>query len=93
MIDVEVFFASGPYHPPMIDGSSEISLQAVFGKRSSVSLIKEEPTEYVGDGVYAVFSGYDIKLITERNGKEEFIYLDHSMMKLLVFWAKSWELL
>lgn len=38
---------------------------------------------YIGDGVYALFSGYDVCLRTNRNGNWEEIYLEPNMIKLL----------
>ncbi len=49
----------------------------------------EERATYIGDGVYASFDGYQIKLSTERDGRDEVIYLDPETYASLVRFAKQ----
>lgn len=49
-----------------------------------------EQETYIGDGVYAAFDGYQIKLTTQREfGKDE-IYLDPNVFRSLKEQAKRW---
>ena len=40
---------------------------------------------YLGDGAYAEYSGYDVRLFTERETTHE-IFLDLAMLKRLMTW-------
>lgn len=44
---------------------------------------------YIGDGVYASFDGFQIKLRTERDGRDEIIYLDPDTYTSLVRFAQQ----
>jgi hypothetical protein len=44
--------------------------------------------EYIGDGVYASFDGYQIWLETERNGRTERIALDDMALANLLDYVK-----
>jgi hypothetical protein len=48
-----------------------------------------ETKNYIGDGVYAEFSGWDFKLTTERENGENTIYLDYEMVELLHKWSQQ----
>ena len=56
--------------------------------------VKEPKTdEYLGDGVYASFDGFQIKLWTQRDGGEKAIYLDLDTYRAVrAYGAKIWEL-
>ena len=41
---------------------------------------------YLGDGLYASFDGYQIKLSTPRNNAEHEVYLDPVMLAALNEW-------
>jgi len=43
--------------------------------------------DYIGDGVYAVFAGYDIELKTQRIGGENVIYLNPEVLASLLKFA------
>ena len=48
---------------------------------------------YLGDGLYAIFDGYQIWLMTERGGKIHEVALEFSVFLALLDFAKSlgWE--
>jgi len=50
---------------------------------------KVEPETYIGDGVYASFDGYQIKLRTNRDGPDEVIYIEPMVYMALVNFAKK----
>lgn len=43
--------------------------------------------EYIGDGVYATFCGYSIKLTTDRGRGHETIYIEPEVMHRLIEYA------
>lgn len=49
----------------------------------------KEREEYIGDGVYASFDGFNIVLRVERNGKDETIYLEPVVFEALLIFAKK----
>lgn len=48
-----------------------------------------EKKAYLGDGVYAEFSGYDISLTVDRGGRKEVVYLEPEVFDALVAFAKG----
>jgi hypothetical protein len=48
-----------------------------------------ETKKYIGDGVYAEFSGWDFKLTTQRENVENTIYLEPPMIALLYNWMQE----
>lgn len=50
-----------------------------------MSTFKEKP-EYLGDGLYAQFDGYQIRLFTQQ-GKE--VFLDASVFAALLRWVET----
>ena len=45
--------------------------------------------EYLGDGLYASFDGWQIKLRAPRDGGDHEVYLDGHVFANLVEWAKQ----
>lgn len=51
-----------------------------------------EQETYIGDGVYASFDGCMIKLRTERDGRNEIIFLEPEVYdSLAIYAARCWR--
>ena len=59
-------------------------------------MLEQLPKQYLGDGVYAEFDGYQIRLTvdpaTTQNGQLQEIFLDPLVFQTLHNFAKQWGL-
>ena len=44
---------------------------------------------YLGDGLYGEFDGYGIKLLTERDDRAHWVYLEPEVMQSFLDWIKA----
>ena len=51
--------------------------------------MSERPREYLGDGLYAAFDGYQIELRAPRENGDHVVYLEWPVYRELVRFAES----
>lgn len=54
------------------------------GDNEQMTTYTRTKTEYIGDGLYASFDGYQIRVYTQRGGVEQDIYLEPDVYQALV---------
>lgn len=61
----------------------------VAAMSSTAGAIGRKGPIYLADGVYALFSGYDIKLSCQRDGGSHYIYVDGDVLDALIKYART----